>query len=475
MQNLQAEWSHPYQQLPESNFWTRVTPEPLVSPSFVDWNVQLADTLGVADLPAEPGVIDAFSGGQPLDCWDPIAQVYSGHQFGQWAGQLGDGRGLYLGVSTYQARSHEWHLKGAGQTPYSRMGDGRSVLRSAIREYLGSEYMAALGIPTTRALCLVRSQTPVRREQMESGATLCRIAKSHLRIGHLEHFYHRQEQASLAQLYEFAFESLDPDLVSLPDRHEEAFKRYIDRSAALVAQWVAVGFVHGVMNTDNTALSGETLDYGPYGFVNHWDPDYVINHTDQGGRYAYGQQPRVMHWNLACLAETLTPFIDVETLQTILATFPNQYAQHFRLIMAQRLALSPENPQLDAIVDQLRETFTTPGAFYPESFYGLLSGGDFQLSSQAALGSSWTALYAQWSAESEPDRHQEALQIAPRWLLSHWLLQSVIDRANTGINADVIALREAIGHGLAHLPAIAQEFGGQAPRIDEPVHLSCSS
>jgi len=472
MLNLQAEWSHPYQSLPESIFWSRVKPEPLLNPGFVDWNDGLAEVLGVAGMQQMDGALDAFSGHQPLPEWDPIAQVYSGHQFGQWAGQLGDGRGVYLGLSHHAGRAHEWHLKGAGETPYSRMGDGRSVLRSAIREYLGSEYMAALGVPTTRALCLVRSQTPVRREQMETGATLCRIAQSHLRIGHMEHFYHRQDHDALASMYEFAIASLDADLLGYPNRHELVFARYVDRSAALVAQWMAVGFVHGVMNTDNTALSGETLDYGPYGFVDHWNADYVINHTDRGGRYAYGQQPRVMHWNLACLAETLTPYVSVEVLQSLLAQFPDQFSQHLRTTLAQRLAIAQDNPRLDTVIDKLRDTFSSPGLYYPESFYGLLSGGEFQLS---RVGASWETLYRLWQQEMEPSLAPQAQAIAPQWLLSHWLLQSVIERADSGIDSDIVALRKAMAHGLNQHCDVATALGGVAPDSSASVHLSCSS
>lgn len=475
MPKQRADWSHPYQQLPEATFWTRVTPEPLHAPSYVDWNVALAAELGVSGLDSEPGSLAAFSAGQPRPEWDPIAQVYSGHQFGQWAGQLGDGRGLYLGVSSYEGRSHEWHLKGAGQTRYSRMGDGRSVLRSAIREYLGCEYMAALGVPTTRALCLLRSHTPVRREVMETGATLCRIAKSHLRIGHLEHFYHRQAHTDLAVMLDFAIEALDPDLSGHADRYEQVFIRYMDRSAALVAEWMAVGFVHGVMNTDNTALSGETLDYGPYGFISHWDPSYVINHTDQGGRYAYGEQPRVMHWNIACLAETLTPFVSVERLKAILDDFPEHYRMHFHRSMGKRLAVSAENPNLDALIRALQQTFATPGTYYTEAFDALLHGGRFQLTRPDRLGDGWEALCAQWDAEVEHALLPEARSIAPRWMLSHWLLQAVIDRADRGMDDDVVALRTAIAAGLHMVSDVAVALGGDPPPIDQPVHLSCSS
>ncbi len=201
-------WSSPFTTLDEDVFYAKVSPSALINPRWVDINESLLDDIGLSLDFDNPLTLDAFSGGSPLQGWDPIAQVYSGHQFGNWAGQLGDGRGLYLG----EYGGFEWHLKGAGKTPFSRFGDGRSVLRSAIREYLGSEYMHALGVSTTRALTLVASDTPVQRETLERGATLTRLAKSHLRIGHFEHFYHQNSHQALAEMIEFAISQLDPDL-----------------------------------------------------------------------------------------------------------------------------------------------------------------------------------------------------------------------------------------------------------------------
>ena len=464
-------WSSPFSTLDEDVFYAKVSPSALINPRWVDVNESLLEVIGLPLDFDNPLTLDAFSGGSPLEGWDPIAQVYSGHQFGQWAGQLGDGRGLYLG----ECGGYEWHLKGAGKTPFSRFGDGRSVLRSAIREYLGSEYMHALGVSTTRALTLVASDTPVQRETLERGATLTRLAKSHLRIGHFEHFYHQNSHQALAELIEFAISQLDPDLSGVPDRIEQVFARYIDRSAKLVAQWMAVGFVHGVMNTDNTALSGETLDYGPYGFLMAYRDEYVINHTDQAGRYAYGQQPRVMHWNLGCLAETLTPFLSVETLRALLNTFPERYRLHYRLEMAGRLAVDPANEDLPELVDQLKGVWSKDGTFYPELFIALLDESFKGLSRPTAEVMVPESLRALWESMTESSQIGEARAKSPAWMLSHWLLDQVIESAEGGDYSPVQSLRKAIHQGIGQPCDVATKLGDSPPDLNSAYHLSCSS
>ena len=464
-------WTSPFTTLDEDIFYAKVSPSALINPRWVDINESLLKEINLP-LDAEDSlVLDAFSGGSPLEGWRPIAQVYSGHQFGQWAGQLGDGRGLYLG----EYGDFEWHLKGAGKTPFSRFGDGRSVLRSAIREYLGSEYMHALGISTTRALTLVASDTPVQREALERGATLMRLAKSHLRIGHFEHFYHRNSHQHLREIIEFAIAELDSDLSAEADRIEIAFSRYIERSANLVASWMAVGFVHGVMNTDNTALSGETLDYGPYGFLTSYQENYVINHTDQTGRYAYGQQPRVMYWNLACLAETLTPFVTVETLRSRLDEFPSLYQKAYRNQMAMRLAIDPEHDELPELVDDAKALFSDANFFYPELFSALLNH-EAPLSRKLLENRSFVELRERWSKIAEQgDRLQTAQNVCPAWMLSHWLLDQVIERAETGDYQPIRNLRQSINAGLSNQSETGLKLGGSPPAPDSAYHLSCSS
>ena len=475
MAKSEPKWGTPYQNLTEGVFWSSVTSEPLINPQWVDWNEGLATQLQLLMNPQNTELLSAFSGGRPLRQWRPCAQVYSGHQFGQWAGQLGDGRGVCLGVSSSSFGSYEWHLKGAGRTPYSRSGDGRSVLRSAIREYLGSEYMHSLGVPTTRALAIVRSDTLVQRETLETGATLMRLARSHLRIGHFEHFYHRKAEVELRELVEFAIEQLDPDISERPDRVEIAFMRYVERSAALVAEWMAVGFVHGVMNTDNTALSGETLDYGPYSFLTQYNPAYVINHTDHSGRYAFGQQPRVMHWNLSCLAETLTPFVAADRLREILGQFPDLYLAFYRKSMARRLSIQIENPKLILLIESLKIVGGERGMFYPELFAFLLLDDWQSLSKSLQASSKAKQLKTDWEAEVDKGSRALARTLCPSWMLSHWLLDTVIEYSEGGDDSLVRALRASIGSGLDTYSNVVAKHGSSPPDEQSAYHLSCSS
>ena len=475
MTKSHPEWDTPYRNLAEEVFWSSVTSDPLINPQWVDWNEGLATQLQLSLNPLNTELLNAFSGGHPLSQWRPCAQAYSGHQFGQWAGQLGDGRGVCLGVSSSSFGSYEWHLKGAGRTPYSRSGDGRSVLRSAIREYLGSEYMHSLGVPTTRALAIVRSDTPVQRETRETGATLMRLARSHLRIGHFEHFYHRKAEVELRELIEFAIEQLDPDISELPDRVEIAFTRYVERSATLVAEWMAVGFVHGVMNTDNTALSGETLDYGPFGFLMQYDPAYVINHTDHSGRYAFGQQPRAMHWNLSCLAETLTPFVTIDRLREILGRFPDLYLAFYHKSMARRLAVQTENPNFISLIQSLKIVGGERGMFYPELFAFLLIDDWQGLSRPLKVSPKAYKLKTAWKAEVDKGARALALTLCPAWMLSHWLLDTVIEYSEGGDDSLVRALRASIGSGLDNYSNVATRHGSSPPDATSAYHLSCSS
>ena len=311
-------WQHRLTQL-GPQFFTRLQPTPVAAPAWAARNHELAAQLGwPGDLLGDTH-LSAFAGNALLSGSDPLATVYSGHQFGQWAGQLGDGRAIWLGEAMSLLGPQEIQLKGAGPTPYSRRGDGRAVLRSSIREYLCSEAMHGLGIPTTRALCLVASPEPVRRETLETAAVLTRTAPSFLRFGHLEHFAAIGDVDSLRQLADHVIAK------HLPECHERAarwqgnpYAALLDvvqeRTAQLLAQWQAVGFCHGVMNTDNMSLLGLTIDYGPFQFMDGFDPGHICNHTDTQGRYAYSRQPNIAYWNLFCLAQALLPLIDDQDL-----------------------------------------------------------------------------------------------------------------------------------------------------------------
>ncbi|MBV8500410.1 MAG: YdiU family protein [Paucibacter sp.] len=293
-------------------FYTELQPQGLPQPHWVATSPACAALLGLAPDWADDEALQVFSGNALWPGMRPLASVYSGHQFGVWAGQLGDGRAHWLGELHGTAGGFELQLKGAGRTPYSRMGDGRAVLRSSIREFLCSEAMAALGIPTTRALCITASALPVRREMMETAAIVTRLAPSFVRFGHFEHFSHNGRHAELRALADFLIRHHAPECADAAVPSLALAEKVARQTAELIAAWQAVGFCHGVMNTDNMSMLGLTLDYGPFGFMDSFNPGHICNHSDERGRYAYANQPNVGFWNLHALAQALLPLVPGE-------------------------------------------------------------------------------------------------------------------------------------------------------------------
>jgi uncharacterized protein YdiU (UPF0061 family) len=285
--------------------------------------------------------LDALTGNHVPQGTHPLASVYSGHQFGVWAGQLGDGRAILLGETAGQ----EVQLKGAGLTPFSRMGDGRAVLRSSIREFLCSEAMHGLGIPTSRALCVVGSDAPVRRETVETAAVVTRTAPSFIRFGHFEHFCHNGQHDQLKTLADYVVDRFYPqcraDTRWDANPYASLLSEVTSRTAHMVAHWQSVGFCHGVMNTDNMSILGLTIDYGPFQFLDAYDPAHICNHSDHQGRYAFYKQPNVAYWNLFCLGQALLPLIpEQEHAIAALETFKTIYPQAFAQRMAAKLGFS---------------------------------------------------------------------------------------------------------------------------------------
>ncbi|MDZ5458755.1 protein adenylyltransferase SelO [Azohydromonas lata] len=335
-------------------FYVPWKPATVPAPRLLFLNRELAAELGLeADaLDGEPGAA-LFAGNALPEGADPLAQAYAGHQFGGFSPQLGDGRALLLGeVLDSQGRRRDIAFKGSGRTPFSRGGDGKAAVGPMLREVLIGEAMHALGIPTTRALAVAATGEPVQRERPLPGAVLTRVALSHLRVGTFQFFASRGDLDKLRQLADYAIARHDADLVDTPDRHLALLRRVAERQARLIARWMNVGFIHGVMNTDNMTLSGETIDYGPCAFMEAYDPDAVFSSIDHGGRYAYGNQPLIARWNLARLAEALLPLIAgngedeaamaqaVAQATEVLDAFPNLYAQ--ALLQGQRAKLGIE-------------------------------------------------------------------------------------------------------------------------------------
>ncbi len=356
----QLRWDNAFARLPP-HFYTRVAPTPLPAPYFVAGS-DAAATLIDLDPHAlrSPHTIATLVGSAIAPGTDPLAAVYSGHQFGVYVPQLGDGRALLLGgVRAADGGLWELQIKGAGKTPYSRMGDGRAVLRSSIREFLCSEAMAALGIPTTRALAVMGSDTPVFRETTETAAVVTRMAPSFLRFGSFEYFFWRQQHNELRQLTDYVIDTFYPecrDAGGGAEPYLQLLREVARRTARLIAQWQGVGFCHGVMNTDNMSILGLTIDYGPFGFIDGFDSGHICNHSDDQGRYAYGKQPQVAHWNLYCLGQALLPLTDdVAATQDALETFKNEYAEAFGEVMQTKLGLATSEAGDDDLIERLFE------------------------------------------------------------------------------------------------------------------------
>ena len=325
------------------DFYTELSPQPLPAPYWVGTSLAVARDVGLPEAWLKsPALLDALSGNARLAGTRPLASVYSGHQFGQWAGQLGDGRAILLGEVQIQdyssAQAHgpglEIQLKGAGLTPYSRMGDGRAVLRSSIREFLCSEAMHGLGIPTSRALCVTGSDARVRREEIETAAVVTRVAPSFIRFGHFEHFSHNDQHRQLKTLADYVIDRHYPACRSSAQFAGNAYANLLEavseRTAEMVAQWQSVGFCHGVMNTDNMSILGLTIDYGPFQFLDAYVPGHICNHSDTGGRYAFNKQPNIAYWNLYALGQALLPLIGgqelaVAALESYKAVFPAEF------------------------------------------------------------------------------------------------------------------------------------------------------
>ena len=360
--------THWRDELPD--FYTALTPTPLENARLVWHNAPLARTLGVdASLFSPQKGAGVWGGETLLPGMSPLAQVYSGHQFGAWAGQLGDGRGILLGEQQLaDGRRFDWHLKGAGLTPYSRMGDGRAVLRSTIREALASEAMHALGIPTTRALAIVASDTPVYRETVERGAMLMRLAESHVRFGHFEHFYYRREPLKVQQLADYVIRHHWPHLQNEADKYLLWFSDVVTRTAEMIACWQTVGFAHGVMNTDNMSILGLTMDYGPYGFLDDFQPGFICNHSDYQGRYRFDNQPAVGLWNLQRLAQTLSPFISAEALNGALDSYQQALLTAYGRRMRDKLGLFTQQKGDNELLDGLFALMEREGSDYTRTF-----------------------------------------------------------------------------------------------------------
>ena len=345
-------WKNRFSQL-GGKFYTRLQPQALPEPFWISRNQNVARELGFDESWFESqAALNALAGNSILPGSDPLASVYSGHQFGHWAGQLGDGRAILLGELETAHGSVEIQLKGAGKTPYSRMGDGRAVLRSSIREYLCSEAMHGLGIPTTRALALTGSDAKVLREEIETAAVVTRTAPSFIRFGHFEHFSYNDMHVELKALADFVIDSFYPACRDAANPYAAFLEAVSERTAHLMAGWQSVGFCHGVMNTDNMSILGLTIDYGPFQFLDAFDPTHICNHSDTQGRYAYNKQPNMAYWNLFCLGQALLPLIgEQDQALAALEPYKSIFPAALEAKMLAKLGLTEANADNKALIE----------------------------------------------------------------------------------------------------------------------------
>lgn len=471
-------------------------------------NEGLARQLGLElnQLRSDQGIA-ILTGQQTWPEYDSIASVYCGHQFGVFVPQLGDGRAILVAEIRKGAEYKQLQLKGAGPTPFSRRADGRAVLRSSIREYVASEAMYALGIPTTRALSLTATPDPVFRETTEMAAVVCRVSESFLRFGHVEYFSHTNKHQALLELLSWHIERLHANLYSDEFDSNPAptlirwFSHLVEATADLIAKWQSVGFCHGVMNTDNMSLMGLTIDYGPYGFLDKFNVDHICNHSDSNGRYSYRNQPRIAHWNLYALASALMPLVQSErdTLQAILDDFPQLFQTAHNAIFAKKMALrqsESESIKTEFIEYTLRvlhehkldmtrffrslsalEYKNTNDSTKMEDQFALWQKSNafpWSLGNEAHVEAAKEWL-AKWLLVSDPaECGQKLNQINPIAIPRNHLLQMAITASEQGDDQLLNQLMQAVSHPYMEREGLG-EFYKEAPDWAEHLEISCSS
>ena len=441
--------------------YSRVRPVSVAKPELVAYAREVAQILDLTPAACETAEFaEVFAGNRQLQGMDPYATCYGGHQFGNWAGQLGDGRAINLG-EVVNGRGERWalQLKGAGLTPYSRMADGLAVLRSSVREFLCSEAMFHLGVPTTRALSLVKTGEQVVRDMFydgnakpEPGAVVCRVAPSFTRFGSFQIFSSRGEVEVLRQLLDYTLRTDFPHLgPPSKETYLQWYREVVERTAEMIAHWMRVGFVHGVMNTDNMSILGLTIDYGPYGWLEDYDPHWTPNTTDaQGRRYRFGNQPQVAHWNLAQLGQALLPLVEkVEPLQEIINAFSSAYEGYWQAMLTEKLGLEVFDGELAAELHEILPLVETDMSIFYRKLAMVEVGAAGDVTDEQLMAPLMDAYYVpeqltddykarlgawlRWyGAQASADRRERMDAVNPQYVLRNYMAQLAIDKAEEG-------------------------------------------
>jgi uncharacterized protein YdiU (UPF0061 family) len=472
-------------------FFTKVSPKGLSDPYVVDINMAGLNMLGIpsnqidtkAEIPL--WLMGLCSGNElPKGC-DPLAMVYSGHQFGGYSPELGDGRGMLIGEAEGPLGKWDIHLKGAGKTPYSRFGDGRSVLRSTIREYLCSEAMHALGINTTRALSIFSNEEPVYRERIERAALLVRIARSHIRFGSFEYFHHTRQYKSVKKLADYTIIQYFPIFKEKHDRYLQMFRNIVHKTAEMIAKWQSVGFSHGVMNTDNMSILGETLDYGPFGFMDSYNPNFICNHSDRYGRYSFKNQPNIGLWNCNALATALTSLLDSGQLKLVLDEYQTVFLNTLLKLYRQKLGLENTAENDQNLIDELLRILEVNKIDYTIFFRRLCffkSKGNHKHLKELSINQNaldgWIKKYQDRllaEPKNEEERKNKMIQHNPKYILRNYMAEIAIQKAEDNKDYTEISRILKLLQSPYNENPECEDYAKHPPEWSKKITVSCSS
>ncbi|MDB3868089.1 YdiU family protein [Gammaproteobacteria bacterium] len=468
---------HAYAELPE-DFYNLQNWQGFNNPLLVIENAQLKKDLGLENIDKQK-LLDIFNGSLSIESLKPLSMAYSGHQFGQYVEQLGDGRGLLFGQIDSSAGLIDVHLKGAGKTPYSRFGDGRAVLRSVIREYLCGEAMHALSIPTSRALMIIGSDEMVIREKSETAAMLARTAKTHIRFGNFEYFHYNNKPEYVKVLADFCIDNYSTYFSKTKNIYEEFFRSVVKQTAIMIAQWQACGFNHGVMNTDNMSIVGETFDYGPYGFMEDYLPTFVCNHSDHQGRYAFKNQPYIGLWNCSALGHALSSLISEEAQGEILQTYEEIFQSTLAKLFRKKLGLKQDQSEDAALIQGLLDIMESEKLDYTNTFRNLTQALTNKVTPEldSAVAKSWIVSFQERQTKEGLSVDKKVIsmnQVNPKFILRNYMAQEAIEAAQ---NNDFSALETLII--ILSKPFEEHEefqnFANKSPAWAKDLEISCSS
>jgi len=469
--------THNFSELPEE-FYTLQDWQGFNNPKIVIENHTMKKELGMEDADHQE-LLEIFNGTRKIDSLKPLSMVYSGHQFGQYVEQLGDGRGLLFAQINSNEGLLDIHLKGAGKTPYSRFGDGRAVLRSVIREYLCGEAMHALSIPTSRALMIIGSDEMVIREKSESAAMLVRTSKTHIRFGSFEYFHYNNKPEHVKALADFCIDSYPQYFSRTTNAYEDFFRVIVKETANMIAHWQACGFNHGVMNTDNMSILGETFDYGPYGFMEDYNPNHVCNHSDHQGRYAFKNQPYIGLWNCSALGHALSSLITEESQGEILQTYEAIFQDTLAELYRKKLGLDLAKPEDATLIQGLLDIMESEKLDYTNTFRNLTQALAEENSPelQSEISKSWVVSFLERHSKetlSKDKRLKLMNQVNPKFILRNYMAQEAIEAAEVNDFSKLETLITVMTQPYEELME-HEKFANKSPIWAKDLEISCSS